>query len=86
MEGRRLGLLVDLMQAIHPMGGPQNSWWWLPKPMSKLFGLLGRERSTHPSSKVSEHYAPSTHCDVRRMQGGERCVCVCDEKRVESKS
>ena len=73
MEGRRLGLLVGLMQAIHPMGGPQNSWR-LPKPMSKLLGLRGRERSTHPSSKVSEHYAPSTHCDVRCMQGGERCV------------
>ena len=73
MEGRRLGLLVDLMQAIHPMGGPQNSWR-LPKPMSKLLRLRGRERSTHPSSKVSEHYAPCTHCDVRRMQEGERCV------------
>ena len=83
MEGRRLGLLVGLMQAIHPMGGPQNSWR-LPKPMSKLLRLRGREGSTHPSSKVSEHYGPSTHCDVRRMQGGERCVC--DEKRVESES
>ena len=47
------GLLVGLMQPIHPFGGPQTDH--LPKPMSKLVVRhLGRESKTHPSTKVSD--------------------------------
>ena len=60
------GLLVGLMQPIHPTGGPQTVH--LLNPMSKLVPHLGRASKAHPSTKVSD-------CVQQYVHG-----CVCKEK------
>ena len=83
MEGRRLGLLVDLMQAIHPMGGPQNSWWWLPKPMSKLFAVVSAQ-PIHPAKCLS--IMRLVHIVTCGVCKGEKDVCDKKQKMCVMKS
>ena len=58
------GLLVGLMQPIHPTGGPQTVH--LLNPMSKLVPHLGRASKAHPSTKVSDcvHHGCCNMCMV----------------------